>query len=146
MKSIKTVIVCLCFPLLLMNTQCDDDDNFQESNCGQPAVVDNSYFENAVSSEFFLVDFDLFDDCLTIEISASGCDGESWSMVLVDSGSVAESSPEQRYLKFVFTNEETCLAVINQSRTFNLTGLRVDGSNEVILNIEGFPEPLAYYY
>ncbi|MCB0381953.1 MAG: hypothetical protein KDD05_01230 [Psychroserpens sp.] len=146
MKSIKTVIVCLCFPLLLMNTQCDDDDNFQGSNCGQPAVVDNSYFENAVSSEFFLVDFDLFDDCLTIEISASGCDGESWSMVLVDSGSVAESSPEQRYLKFVFTNEETCLAVINQSRTFNLTGLRVDGSNEVILNIEGFPEPLAYYY
>ncbi|WP_323788295.1 hypothetical protein [Psychroserpens sp.] len=146
MKLSKTLIAFLCFPLLLMNTQCDEDDDFQVSNCGQPVIIDNAYFESAVSSEYTLVDFNLNGDCLTIEVSSSGCDGETWSMVVVDSGNIAESSPEQRYLKFVFTNDEACLAVFNQSREFNLTGLRIDGSNEVVLNIEGLPEVINYMY
>lgn len=146
MKLLKSVVVCLCFPLLLMNTQCDDDDDFRESSCGQQVVIDPDFFESAVSDEYQLVNFDLEEDCLTIELSASGCDGETWSMVLVDSGTIAESSPEQRYLKFVFSNDEACLAVFSQSRTFNLTNIRVDGSNEIVLNIEGLPEPLIYMY
>ncbi len=129
-----------------MNTQCDEDDDIQDSNCGQPVIIDNTFFESAASDDYELVSFDVNDDCLTVEVSASGCDAESWSMVLVDSGEVVESSPEQRYLKFVFANEEECLAVFNQSREFNLTGLRVDGTNEVVLNIEGFPEVLNYMY
>ena len=146
MKLLKTLVVCMCFSLLLMNTQCDEDDDFQVSSCGQSAIIDSAFFETAESSEYFLDGYSINDDCLTIEISASGCDGESWSMVLVDSGNVAESSPEQRYLKFVFTNNETCLAVFSQVREFNLSALRVDGSNEIVLNIEGFPEPLSYFY
>ncbi|WP_040248413.1 hypothetical protein [Psychroserpens mesophilus] len=129
-----------------MNTQCDEDDDFQVSSCGQPVIIDNAFFETAESSDYVLVDSSITNDCLTVEISASGCDGESWSMVLVDSGNVAESSPEQRYLKFVFTNNEACLAVFSQVREFNLSTLRVDGSTEVVLNIEGFPEPLLYSY
>ncbi len=146
MKLVKTLFVCMCCLLLLMNTQCDEDDDFQVSSCGQPVIIDNAFFETAESSDYVLVDSSITNDCLTVEISASGCDGESWSMVLVDSGNVAESSPEQRYLKFVFTNNEACLAVFSQVREFNLSTLRVDGSTEVVLNIEGFPEPLLYSY
>ena len=146
MKLSKIIIASVCFPLLLMSTQCDDDNDLQVSNCGQSVIIDNSFFESAVSGDYQLVGFDINNDCLTIEVSSSGCDGESWSMVLVDSGAVAESSPEQRYLKFVFANDETCLAVFNQSRMFNLTALRVDSSNEVVLNIEGFPEAINYTY
>ncbi len=146
MKLVKTLFVCMCCSLLLMNTQCDEDDDFQVSSCGQPVIIDNAFFETAESSDYVLVDSSITNDCLTVEISASGCDGESWSMVLVDSGNVAESSPEQRYLKFVFTNNEACLAVFSQVREFNLSTLRVDGSTEVVLNIEGFPEPLLYSY
>lgn len=146
MKLVKTLFVCMCCTLLLMNTQCDEDDDFQVSSCGQPVIIDDAFFETAESSDYVLVDSSITNDCLTVEISASGCDGESWSMVLVDSGNVAESSPEQRYLKFVFTNNEACLAVFSQVREFNLSTLRVDGSTEVVLNIEGFPEPLLYSY
>lgn len=146
MKLSKICIAFLCFPFLLMNTQCDDDDDIQNDNCGQSVIIDNTFFESAVSGDYMLVGFDLNDDCLTIEVSASGCDGESWSMVLVDSGIVAESSPEQRNLKFVFTNEEACLAVFNQNRSFDISALQVDGSNEVILNIEGFPDVINYMY
>lgn len=136
----------MCLSLLLMNMQCDEDDDFQVSSCGQSVIIDSAFFETAESSEYFLVGYSIDGDCLTIEVSASGCDGESWSMVLVDSGNVAESSPEQRYLKFVFTNNEACLAVFSQAREFNLSALRLDGSNEVVLHIEGFPEAINYVY
>ncbi|NRA91407.1 MAG: hypothetical protein HRU26_01765 [Psychroserpens sp.] len=79
-------------------------------------------------------------------MSASGCDGDTWSLILVDSGNVAESFPPQRFLKLIFSNEEECLAAITQSRIFNLANLRVEGTNEVVLNIEGIPEPLNYMY
>ena len=146
MKLSKIGIACICFPLLLMNTQCDEDDDMQVSDCGQAVIIDVAFFESAVSGDYELVNVDINDDCLTIEVSASGCGGETWSMVLVDSGAIAESLPVERYLKFVFTNEETCLAVFNQSRVFNLTTLRLDGTNEVILNIEGFPDVINYMY
>lgn len=146
MKLSRIIIACICFPVLLMSTQCDEDDDFNISVCGQDVIIDNSFFESAVSGDYQLIGFEINNDCLTIEISASGCDGETWSMVLVDSGIVSESSPEQRFLKFVFTNDEACLAVFSQSREFNLTALRVDGSNEVVLNIDGFSEPLSYFY
>lgn len=146
MKLFKNVLCILCFPLLLMNTQCDDDDNMSTAECGQPVIIDNAFYEKAVTDTFSLVDFDIVDDCLTVEVGASGCDSESWSLVLVDSGAIAESFPEQRNLKLIFTNDEACLAVFSQTRIFNLIELRVQGSNEVVLNIEGIPEAINYMY
>lgn len=145
MKLKRLVLSCLCFTLLLMSTQCDDD-NVINVPCDQTVVIDNGFYESAESNVYELGNVIFNDNCLSIEVSASGCDGNSWSMVLVDSGNVAESSPEQRYLKFVLTNEEVCLAIVSQERSFDLTPIQVEGSSEIILNIEGFPEPLTYNY
>jgi hypothetical protein len=128
-----------------MNTQCDDDAPLQDP-CGQAVVIDSGFYDTAESNVYDLISAEIQENCLTIKISASGCDGNSWSMVLVDSGAVAESSPEQRYLKFVFTNQEVCLAIVNQQRSFDLSSLQINGSNEIILNIEEFPESLTYTY
>jgi len=128
-----------------MNTQCDEDNEI-ETPCGQSVIIDSGFYDTAESSLYNLISAEIEGNCLTINISASGCDGNSWSMVLVDSGAVAESSPEQRFLKFVFTNEEVCLAVFSQERSFDLSALQVSGSNEIILNIEDFPEPFTYAY
>ncbi|WP_298902429.1 hypothetical protein [uncultured Psychroserpens sp.] len=128
-----------------MNTTCDEDDFIPEP-CDQVAVIDNGFFQTAESNLYTLNGVDLNGDCLLISLSASGCDGNSWSMVLVDSGEVSESLPEQRSLKFIFSNTETCLAVFSQERSFDLRPLQVEGSNEVILNIEDFPEPITYQY
>lgn len=145
MKLTKIGVLCFCFALLFISTQCDEDDYVPEP-CGQTVVIDNTFYETAESNFYNLISTYIQGNCLVIDISASGCDGNSWSMVLVDSGDVAESSPEQRFLKFVFTNPEVCLAVFNQERTFDLTPLQIEGSNEIILNIEGFPEPISYSY
>ena len=145
MRTPKIIAICCCFMLLFMNTQCDDDE-IQDSPCDQMVVVDSGFFNSAVSSEFNFQNAEITNNCLKVTVSSSGCDGSSWSMVLVDSGSVAESLPEQRFLKFVFTNNETCLAAITQERSFDLSNIQVEGSNEIILNIEGFPESITYQY
>ncbi|MFD2917276.1 hypothetical protein [Psychroserpens luteus] len=145
MKLSKIITACFCFTLLLMSTQCDDDDVVNVP-CDQTAIVDSGFYESVESHVYEVGDVYFNDNCLTIEISASGCDGNSWSMVLVDSGNIAESSPEQRYLKFVLNNDEVCLAIVSQVRSFDLTPIQVAGSSEIILNIEGFPEPVMYSY
>ncbi|WP_460218052.1 hypothetical protein [Psychroserpens sp. MEBiC05023] len=145
MKRSKLILSLFCFALLFMNTQCDDEDVVEEP-CGQTVVIDSGFFESAESGFYNLISADIEGNCLNINVSASGCDGSTWSMVLVDSGAVAESSPEQRFLKFVFTNQEVCLAVFTQERSFDLSSLQVSGSNEIILNIEDFPEALTYSY
>lgn len=146
MKFAKLSLVYLCFTLLLMNTQCESDDTIINNPCGQVVVIDNAFYQSAESSDYNLLNAEIVDQCLIIDISASGCDGSTWSMVLVDSGDVAESAPPQRYLKFVFTNNETCLAVFTQERSFDLSTLQINEGNEIILNIEGFPESLIYTY
>ncbi|MEM6515983.1 MAG: hypothetical protein AAF688_07350 [Bacteroidota bacterium] len=144
-RYIRHIFICLCYLALFTNTTCDEDDETATS-CGPAAVIDPGFFESAVSSDFSTLSAEIMDNCLTVEISASGCSGESWSLVLVDSGAVAESSPEQRLLKLVFGNEELCLAVIGQTRMFDLTNLQVENSNSIILNIEGIEEGLTYDY
>ena len=145
MRTPKIISVCCCFMLLFMNTQCDEDD-IQSSPCDQMVVIDDGFYNSSVSSEFMFQSAEIIENCLNVSISASGCDSSTWSMVLVDSGAVAESLPEQRFLKFVFTNDEVCLAVFSQERSFDISNLQVEGSNEIILNIEGFPESITYQY
>ncbi|MBO6605991.1 hypothetical protein [Psychroserpens sp.] len=145
MRSPKIIAMCFCFMLLFMNTQCDDDE-IQGSPCDQAVVIDQGFYESAETDDFTFQSAEIIDNCLAVVLSSSGCDGETWSMVLVDSGSVAESLPEQRFLKFVFSNNEECLAVITQERSFDISNLQVEGSNEIILNIDGFPESITYQY
>lgn len=145
MKFYKLTMTLCCFTFLLMNTQCDDEDEIQ-APCGQTVVVDSGFFETAESDLYELIDVQIIGNCLNVSVSASGCDGNTWSLVLVDSGSVSESLPEQRDLRLVFSNEEICQAVVTQERSFDLNAIRIIGTNEIILNIDSFPEPLNYLY
>ncbi len=134
------------FCLLLMNFQCDDDDNVQLSTCDAALVLDNSTYQTIESDFYTLANAEIEGDCLNVNISASGCDASTWVLTLVDSEDIAESMPPQRYLKLALANNEACLAVFNKEQSFDLTRLKIDEVNEVLLNIEDFPEPLTYTY
>ncbi len=134
------------FCLLLMNFQCDEDDAIQLSICDVEVVIDNSTYQTIESDFYTLVNAEIEGDCLNVNISASGCDGGTWVLTLVGSEDIAEAMPPQRYLKLALANNEACLAVFNKEQSFDLTGLKIDGANEVLLNIEDFPEPLSYTY
>lgn len=98
------------------------------------------------SDSFSIENAEIIDDCLSLRIGASGCDGSSWHFDLVDSGAVVESFPEQRFLKLQLINNEACLAVIGRTVSFNLSSLQIEGSHEIILQIEGFGASIAYNY
>ncbi|WP_298498084.1 hypothetical protein [uncultured Algibacter sp.] len=128
-----------------MNTQCEEDDDYL-SVCDNLVIIDESYYNTFDSGNFTFIDAEVIDNCLSVTISASGCDGNSWAYNLVDSGSIAESLPEQRYLKLELLNEEACLAVFKRTVSFDLTPIKIEGSNEIILNIEGFESSINYKY
>lgn len=148
MKGSKWFIVLSCC-LLLFSTQCDDEDDLivDQHFCDNAEVmIDNELYLNAETDFFNLAVVEVNGDCLYIDYSASGCDGSSWQMALIDSGDIAESFPPQRSLKLMLVNEEACQAVFGKSQYFDLTLLRVVNTNEVLLNIEGWSEQLTYTY
>ena len=134
------------FCLLLMNFQCNEDDNEPTLLCDEFVVVDNSTYQ-AITSDFYDISaIEVDTDCLRVHISASGCDSNSWVLTLVDSEDIIETLPPQRLLKLALENNEVCLAVFTKAQSFNLTQLRIDGVNEIVINIEGYDEPLTYAY
>lgn len=144
----KQSVFCLAVFLCFFNTQCEDDiivTDF-ESVCNDFVIVDKDQYDDLTSHNYTLISATISDDCLAINLGASGCAGNTWQFILVDSGAVAESSPEQRYLKFQLINEEDCAAFFEREVSFDLRPLQVTGSNQIILNIEGFSEPLTYSY
>ena len=139
------MLFCLCTSLLVLSAQCDEDDEARGS-CGPAAVIAPSFYNSSESNGFDILNAEIFDNCLTVEFSSGGCDGSSWSLVLVDSGAIAESNPEQRYLKFIFDNAEECEALLTQTRSFDLVNIQLDGRDTVLLNIEGIDGLLTYTY
>lgn len=141
----KKILFFICVVMCFLNTQCDDDVYIEEI-CDKTVVVDEDLFLNITTDNYTIIETEIVDDCLLIDISASGCDGNSWEFNLVDSGAIAESSPEQRYLKFQLINNEACLAQFNRRVSFDLSPLQISGSNEIILHIEGFETSINYTY
>lgn len=144
----KLTFFCF-FSLLLMNTTCDEDAPFyddQSDICDLKTIVNKSLYDNVDTTGYNLVEAEIVDDCLLITIGASGCSGNSWEYRLVDSGAVAESSPEQRFLKFELSNSEACQAFFQKTVSFDLRPLKISGSQEIILNLENSNNPFTYSY
>ncbi len=147
MQIVKKILFVIPVILCFMSTTCETDDvDVSGDICDQITEVNETKFNDLDSDQFTFVNAEIIDDCLNIEISASGCSGDSWEFNLVDSGAVAESSPEQRYLKFKLINNEDCLAVFKKTVSFDLRLLRVSGSNKIILHLDGLDTSLEYIY
>lgn len=71
---------------------------------------------------------------MIINFSASGCDGNSWELVLIDADEILESLPLQRRLRLSLNNQELCLAVIDQELSFDISNIQLDESGEIELN------------
>ncbi|WP_179321200.1 hypothetical protein [Winogradskyella helgolandensis] len=140
-KILSLLLLCM----LLMNFQCDDDDTVVIP-CGLEVITDSTTYESSETSYFGVLNVSLNNDCLMVHITSSGCDASSWELTLIDSENIAESMPPQRYMKLTLYNNEACLAVFEKEETFDLTSLQVEGTNEVVLNIEGLPDSVLYTY
>lgn len=142
MKNLKLLTLFAFIGLFLTACHCDDDN---PTTCDQQTIIDEEQFENAPNDQLFVNDLEIVDDCLTINFSSSGCDGNSWEIKLVTTGAVAYSQPPQRFLLLSLKNTELCDAVITREVSFDIENLQVLG-NEVILNIINGNDSILYTY
>ena len=137
-------LVLLAFISILLFS-CSDGDDPDPSGCDLETVISQEQYRNAPSDELTINSLEIEGDCLKINFSASGCDGESWKIVLIDSGSILESDPPQRNLRFSLDNNELCEAFITRDLTFNIKNLRVEGGR-VQLNLTNSDDQVLYEY
>ena len=140
MKLLRFFTIAVVVALISCN---NDDDN--QLNCNNEVLVSSSQYENAESAVFEINSIEVDGDILTIEISSGGCNGDSWQLCLIDSGAIMESFPPQRQIRFVLRNDESCLAYITRSYSFEINELRTEGDT-VILNVDNYDQSVEYTY
>ena len=123
---------------------CSDDDGAKQL-CDFDAQIDADLFRTAPQDDLIINALGIEDDCVVFEFSASGCDGGTWEIKLVDSGAVMESLPPQRNLILSLKNEEVCDAVITKVVSFDISNLQVEGDG-VRLNIINTAANVLYEY
>jgi|AntDeeMinimDraft_4_1070355.scaffolds.fasta_scaffold10471_2 hypothetical protein len=145
LKQLFPLIIILCG--FTACDQSDDPGDIQKTinDCDFETIVDANEYENINSDDFELSNIAIQDNCLSLEITASGCDGDSWEIRLIDSQAILESNPEQRNLKIDFTNQEDCRSTVSRTFSFDLNTVQINGNN-VKLNIVNADKSILYDY
>lgn len=114
------------------------------SDCDQSVIISPTEYQNAPNDPFSITGMTITGDCLNIKFAASGCDGNTWIVKLIDSGNIAESYPCQRTLRLSLDNKEVCAAVPGKEISFDIKDLQIVGNDMVILHVSG--EEILYEY
>lgn len=115
-----------------------------QSDCDQNVIISPTEYQNAPNDPFSITEMTITGDCLNIKFAASGCDGNTWIVKLIDSGNVVESYPCQRTLRLSLDNKEACTAVPGKEISFDIKDLQIVGNDKVILHVSG--EEILYEY
>jgi len=125
--------VVLFTVVLLLFATCKKD----ECECTQKVIVCETEYKNASSASFSIIEIKIVGDCLKIKFSASGCDGKTWKVKLIDSGYFWDSDPYERRLKLILENTEKSEALIVKEVSFDIKDLQVCKLAKFILNVSG---------
>lgn len=106
-----------------------------QTECDQNVIISPTEYQNAPNDPFSITDMTITENCLKIKFGASGCDGNTWIVKLIDSGNVAESYPCQRTLRLSLDNKEECTAVPVKEISFDIKDLQIVGNDKVILHV-----------
>ena len=131
----------LIFSIFLFLSCDDKNDKIEPQN--ESVIINNSLYNKTITNNYTITDVKLIGNALTIKISVSGCDGNSWEAILVDANEILESFPVQRNIKLALENKEACLAVFEKEFTFDISVLK-EGFSEVNLNLKGWNTQINY--
>lgn len=143
MKALKLIFGTIIFGLSLAS--CDKKSDNLSTVCDQTVIISGDKYVTAPSDHYAVTSAELNGDCLKITIAASGCDGSTWDVKLIDSGVILYSNPPQRNLRLVLKNGELCAAYIGKKITFDVKNLQVNG-NKVLINITNSGHQILYEY
>ena len=142
--------------LVLIFSGCEKDEQLDPeketqsteqdvSPCDGMLEFDYQTFSSAPSDSLVVDSLVLDGSCLTVHFRATGCDGSTWDVRLIDSGSSLDSDPSIRGIRLLLSNSETCQTEVSYSKSFDLTplGSEAEGSG-TILNM--YQTSLSIYY
>lgn len=138
----KTLILTLTASLLI--TACTRNNS--DSVCEKTVTIDETLYQTVNTTNYNIINAKINGDCLEIKFGASGCNGNTWVVQLVDSKGVIDLNPRTRLLKFSLTNNELCTAAFQRTISFDIKPLRVNGSKKIRLALEGFNQQIIYNY
>ncbi len=130
--------------LAFVITACSNDDDVT-TNCDRFTIISSEQFANAPNDHLIINSLEINDNCLKINFSSGGCNGDTWEIKLIDSDRVSESLPPQRDLRLSLKNEELCDAWITKELTFDINNLKVN-ENQVLLTITNSNDQILYEY
>ncbi|MFT6814917.1 MAG: hypothetical protein ACJAZ3_000813 [Sphingobacteriales bacterium] len=139
-------ITILLFALVFTFSNCKNKDiDKSVISCGAETIVDADDYISAATDQVVINNLSIDGDCLKIYYGASGCNGDSWIVKLIDSEEIIDSDTLQRNLKFSLLNNEICQAYFTKEITFDISNLQVDGG-KVMLNIFDRGDEILYEY
>lgn len=139
------LLILVVLSPLLFSSGCNTEEVDPNPDCPTMAIIDAKKYKNAPDDELTIISAVITDDCLNITFSASGCDGSSWEVKLIDADVIMESYPVQRNLRLSLRNNEACDAVISQQVSFDIGPLQLD-YDKMYLNLRNSGEQLLYEY
>lgn len=146
-------VICLIFLGVFLFTSCKGDDmnccthpNNSTTNCDKEILVNESTYVQLSTGVYTITNVQISGNCLSITLSASGCNPDNWIMNLVASEVLVETLQNQWNTKLVLVNNEVCTAVFQKTQTFNISSLQVPNQNQVQINVQGWNTPLMYQY
>ena len=140
----KKIIFCILILVSLTFNSCEENigqDLFKTNE--NKVIVDSDLFRIATSENYTITNVELDNDILNITIATSGCNGETFKAVLIDSNIMLASLPPQRQLRLVLEKREDCEALISKTFPFDIKLLK-EPSSEIILNLEGWQNQIKY--
>lgn len=142
----RTLAFILIFTTAIVMSCNILNESLETANCDFDTIISADLYANAPGDPVAINDIEINGDCLKITFSASGCDGNTWAVKLIDSEGIRESYPAQRNLRLSLENLEICAAFLPRVSTFDISELQIPGDNRVFLNIVNSGDQILYEY
>lgn len=138
----KSLFIIIVFVLTLWACEDQLPTVADPSSCG---ALPHYLEENSaiISDPYQVVSASMSGSCLTLEVSAGGCDGASWEGELFIFPDVAESYPPQIQSEFSLTDRELCEALVKKQFVYDLTDVGKI-ADKVYIHLVGWQEPLLF--
>ncbi len=109
---------------------------------GEKLLINEKKYDSITTKNYSIQSVSLDGSCITIMISSSGCDGNSWKASLFASEQESFSIPPQRSARLYLKNSEACAAQFTKNFSFRLDTLK-SFSTPYIINLEGWSQPIS---
>jgi hypothetical protein len=146
MQRILSSTLALIVFSLSIGCSSSNNDNPPLGCDNSAQIVNQTTFDQVITTNYMITNVALNGDCLDITISSSGCNPNNWDMNLLSTSDFSSTSIPQKQLKVGLINEEACAAVFQKTVSFSLIPYRIDGHNEINLVIQGWSTPINYTY